>query len=112
MLFLNPSMDEGNHFPRKGREAVDLVRKEFETACEVHSRRHFRWQMLRRIGESVKSHFLRGPGIARTISVQLFLQKKEGSSCLPIWLQALLHNEAIDGIGVIVKIFSGFLCGE
>ena len=62
--------------------------------------------MLRRIGESAKSHFLRGPGIACTISVQFFLEKKEGSSCLPVGLQAFLHHESIDGIGVIVKIFS------
>ena len=60
--------------------------------------------MLRRIGESTKGGFLRGPSIACTISVQFFPQKKKGPSCLPVWLQALLHHESIDGIGVIVKI--------
>ena len=62
--------------------------------------------MLRSISESTKSRFLRGPGIACTIAVQFFLEKKEGPSCLPVGLQAFLHHESIDGIGVIVKIFS------
>ena len=63
--------------------------------------------MLRSIGESTKGRFLRGPGIACTISVQFFLEKKESPSCLPVGLQAFLHHESIDGIGVIVKIFRG-----
>ena len=63
--------------------------------------------MLRRIGERTKGGFLRGPRIACTISVQFFPQKKEGPSCLPVGRQAFLDHESIDGLGVIVKIFSG-----
>jgi hypothetical protein len=68
--------------------------------------------MLRRIGESAKSRFLRGPGIACTIAVQFLLEKQEGPSGLPVGFQASLHHESRDGIGVIVKIFRRLPDGE